>query len=165
MANNIHITASKCTGCMTCEVACSFAKEQIFRTVHSRIRVFDFIADQGRFVPYTCTQCSGAWCAEACPVDAISLDPGTQAWIISDIKCTGCRACTLACPFGTISHNSTVGKAQKCDLCGGNPACVEACPTDALTFVPDESMGYDKMRHWAAALAQSETAATGAEQG
>ncbi|HER27473.1 MAG TPA: 4Fe-4S dicluster domain-containing protein [Rhodospirillales bacterium] len=162
MANNILITASKCTGCMTCEMACSFTKEQIFRTVHSRLRVFDFIADQGRFVPYICTQCSDAWCAQACPVDAISLDPNTKAWIVAESKCTGCRACTLACPFGSISHNSAVGKAQKCDLCGGNPACVEACPTDALTFVADESMGLEKMRLWAAATSGSATEVTAA---
>ncbi len=164
MASNILITASECTGCRTCEVACSFANEQIFRTVHSRIRVFDFIAEQGRFVPYTCTQCSDAWCARACPVDAITRHPETRAWVVSDSKCTGCRACTLACPFGAVSHDAEFGKARKCDLCGGQPACVEACPTGALKFVPDEAMGYDKMRHWAAAVSGPAVEA-GADQG
>ena len=31
------------------------------------------------------------------------------------------------------------GKAYKCDLCGGNPACVAECNFDALVFkVPDK---------------------------
>ena len=25
-------------------------------------------------------------------------------------------------------------KAYKCNLCGGAPACAEACPTEAITF-------------------------------
>jgi Fe-S-cluster-containing dehydrogenase component len=28
------------------------------------------------------------------------------------------------------------GKASKCDLCGGAPECVAACPTGSLSHIP-----------------------------
>ena len=32
----------------------------------------------------------------------------------------------------------------KCDLCGGEPKCVETCPKGALRFVPEQSLGESK---------------------
>ena len=57
--------------------------------------------------------------------------------------------CTLACPFGTVNYNASTGKVIKCDLCGGNPACADACPTAAITYQDVEQTGYDKMKLWA----------------
>ena len=106
--------------------------------------------DEGRFVPYTCTQCDEAWCMHACPVDAISVDMATGAKIVSDELCVGCKVCTIACPFGTVNYNQSTGKVIKCDLCGGEPECATACPTDAITYIDADWTGLDKMRSWAA---------------
>jgi len=106
--------------------------------------------DEGRYVPYTCTQCAEAWCMQACPVDAISVDLGTGAKIVSSALCVGCKVCTIACPFGTVNYNQNTGKVIKCDLCGGDPECAKACPTSAITFVDADWTGLDKMRAWAA---------------
>lgn len=38
---------------------------------------------------------------------------------------------------------------QKCDLCGGDPACATACPTQAITYVDADWTGLDRMREWA----------------
>ena len=35
------------------------------------------------------------------------------------------------------------------DLCGGQPACAEACPTGAITYVESDWTGLGKMRQWA----------------
>jgi ferredoxin len=51
---------------------------------------------------------------------------------------------------GTINYVVDTGKVAKCDLCGGDPACAKACPTDAITFVDSGWTGLDKMRKWAA---------------
>ncbi len=48
-----------------------------------------------------------------------------------------------------MNYNHDTGKVIKCDLCGGQPACAEACPTDAITYVDSDWTGYDKMRRWA----------------
>lgn len=149
MLKALHIDAGKCTACMQCEMACSFDNEGLFNPAKSWIKVFQFHSE-GRFVPYTCTQCADAWCMAACPVDAISVDSATGAKVISDTLCVGCKVCTIACPFGTVNYNQATGKVVKCDLCEGDPACVKACPTDAITYVDADWTGYGKMRDWAA---------------
>ena len=148
MQKSLSINPDKCTGCVQCELACSYDNEGIFNPSKSRIKVFRF-HDEGRFVPYTCTQCSDAWCQQACPVDAITVDAATGAKIVNDATCVGCKVCTIACPFGTVNYNADSGKVMKCDLCGGDPECAKACPTGAITFVDANWTGLDKMRSWA----------------
>jgi Fe-S-cluster-containing hydrogenase component 2 len=148
MQKSLHIDANKCTGCLQCEMACSYENYGVFNTAKSRIKVFNF-EHEGRKVPYTCTQCAEAWCLNACPVDAIAIDAATGAKVVNSATCVGCKVCTIACPFGTINYVADIGKVQKCDLCDGNPACAEACPTAAITFVDADWTGLDKMRAWA----------------
>ena len=133
MQRALHIEAGKCTGCLQCEMACSYENEGIFNPAKSRIKVFTF-HHEGRFAPYTCTQCADAWCQKACPVDAIRVDAATGAKVIVESRCVGCKVCTIACPFGTVNYNSASGKVIKCDLCGGDPACATACPTGAIGY-------------------------------
>ncbi len=149
MQRSLNIIPDKCTGCYQCELACSLDNEGVFNPSKSRIQVFKF-EDEGRFVPYTCTQCDEAWCARACPVDAITVDVATGAKVVSDALCVGCKVCTIACPFGTINYNADTGKVIKCDLCEGEPACAIACPTDAITYIDAGLTGLEKMRAWAA---------------
>ena len=149
MEKLLLMDAEACTGCMQCEMACSYQTEGKFNPIKSRIKVFEF-KEQSLFVPYTCTQCAEAWCMQVCPVDAITVDGKTGAKIVSDDVCVGCKVCTIACPFGTINYNPDSGKVLKCDLCGGDPACVKICPTTALSFVEADTAGQGKMKEWAA---------------
>ncbi|ACR01411.1 MULTISPECIES: 4Fe-4S dicluster domain-containing protein [Thauera] len=145
----LHIDPAKCTGCLQCEMACSYEHTGVINPSKSRIKVFNF-EHEGRKVPYTCTQCTEAWCLNSCPVDAIRIDLSTGAKMVFEDTCVGCKVCTIACPFGTINYNQDSGKVQKCDLCEGNPACASACPTGAITYVDADWTGIDKMRAWAA---------------
>ena len=147
MQKSLHINADDCTGCYQCVLACSDEHGHDFNPMKSRIQVFRF-EDEGRYVPYTCTQCDEAWCQKACPTDAISVD-GNGAKVVSEALCVGCKVCTIACPFGTVNYNADSGKVIKCDLCGGDPACAKACPTDAITFVNVDTAQFGKMRDWA----------------
>ena len=81
MEKSLYIDANKCTGCLQCEMACSFENYAVFNPAKSRIKIFNF-EHEGRKVPYTCTQCAEAWCLHACPVDAIRVDAGTGAKVI-----------------------------------------------------------------------------------
>jgi Fe-S-cluster-containing dehydrogenase component len=47
---SLHLDASKCTGCMQCEMACSYENYGVFNPSKSRIKVFDF-HETGRKVP------------------------------------------------------------------------------------------------------------------
>jgi Fe-S-cluster-containing hydrogenase component 2 len=149
MLRALKIEPMLCTGCLQCEMACSYENEGVFNPAKSRIRVFTF-HDEGRFSPYTCTQCAEAWCMHACPVDAIVVNRETGVKDVLDSLCVGCKVCTIACPFGTVNYNADTGKVIKCDLCGGDPECAKACPTSAITYVDAEQTGYDRMRAWAA---------------
>lgn len=83
----------------------------------------------------------------SCPVNAIALDPATGAKVVLESVCVGCAVCTIACPYGTVFYNPETRKAFKCDLCGGDPACVTACPTEAIAYV---EMGQpDWLASWA----------------
>jgi len=148
MQKSLHIDPTKCTGCLQCEMACSYENYGVFNISKSRIKVFNF-EHEGRKVPYTCTQCAEAWCMNACPVDAIRVDAATGAKVVHVDACVGCKVCTIACPFGTVNYMADSGKVQKCDLCGGDPACATACPTGAITYVDADWTGLDKMRQWA----------------
>ena len=145
MEKALHLDPLKCTGFLQCELACSMENEGVFNPARSRIKVFTF-HEEGRFAPYTCTQCAEAWCMHACPVEAIVVNHATGAKDVLDDKCVGCKVCTIACPFGTVNYNSATGKVIKCDLCGGDPECAKACPTDAIVWMDADWTGLDKMR-------------------
>jgi len=89
--------------------------------------------------------CSEAPCAKACPANAIEVHP-SGAVVIRDDKCIGCQYCIEACPYNVPRYDPKRNKVYKCTMCvdriqnGLAPACVEACPTDALVFGP-----YDKL--------------------
>jgi len=62
----------------------------------------------------------------------------------------GCKVCTIACPFGHRQLRfKTPAKCRKCDLCGGHPACSEACPTGAITYIDADWTGLERMKQWA----------------
>jgi len=110
-------------------------------------------------IPIQCRHCEDAPCANVCPVGAIKQEG--NAIIINEKTCIGCKTCLLACPFGAIDllpqyddgkevlqinlkeeeEGGLTQKARviayKCDLCEdiGEPACIKACPVNALTLV------------------------------
>lgn len=129
--NALHFMPDRCTGCMRCELACSYAQVGSFQPARSVIRV-EALEAHTSYAPYTCVQCEEGWCMTACPVDAISIS-AAGAKIVEEDRCVGCKLCTIACPYGTMFMDPQSKKAIKCDLCGGDPACARACPTEAIT--------------------------------
>ena len=156
-----------CTGCMLCAVACAekwaaelFPEEtkDVVNLEFSRIRP---MRSQYVDIVNVCTYCTLiAWaegsdkapCQEVCPEDAIITVPegegkpgftGMGYMTVDREKCLGldlCGRCLEICEdqFGSgISFDPIEKKAQICTMCGGLPACVEACPEpEALRFVP-----------------------------
>ena len=148
----LRIVPEKCTGCMRCEIACSYMQAGSFQPSKSVIRVSPLEANTS-FSPYTCTQCDEGWCMTACPVEAITISPAGAKIVLED-QCVGCKLCTIACPYGTIFYNPENHKAVKCNLCDGQPACAEACPTAAIEYVETETA--DWLGDFAALRAQTD---------
>jgi Fe-S-cluster-containing hydrogenase component 2 len=120
-----------CTGCRTCELACSMTKLEAYAPRLSHIRV---TTESGglRAQPHICQQCEDPPCWKSCPVGAFKRDEKTSAVLIAPEKCIGCRNCVTACPVNAMGFDGVARKAVKCDLCFGDPQCVRYCPTKAL---------------------------------
>jgi carbon-monoxide dehydrogenase iron sulfur subunit len=126
------IRAEVCTGCEMCQVACSLVKEKQINPALARLTVKRVVMD-GLMLPYICLNCKSPACMKACRRGAIVKDPETGWVTINSEKCNNCGLCVAACPFDAIV-TTPGGEILLCDVCGGQPACVEMCPTGAIQF-------------------------------
>lgn len=133
MAKILMISPEKCTGCRTCELACSFQHTQEFNPERSRIKVLTW-ENAGFSIPMMCQQCDDAPCVRVCPVNAIYRSEETGAMIVNNEKCIRCKLCVQACPFGNNTYDAVSHSIIKCDLCGGDPQCAKFCPSGALSY-------------------------------
>ncbi len=91
-------------------------------------------------VTAACHHCLQPACLTACPVNAYEKDPLTGIVKHLDDQCFGCQYCTLACPYEVPKYHPGKGIVRKCDMCSGRlavgeaPACVQACPHQAIAI-------------------------------
>jgi formate dehydrogenase iron-sulfur subunit len=154
----ILVDVTKCTGCERCVAACVEAsgtdplQAQIDRATTADGLSADRLvsvrkADEGRFVRISCMHCLEPSCVSACLVGGITKTP-EGAVIYDPDKCIGCRYCMLACPFHIPRYEwgETNPLMRKCAMCferqaeGKVPACVDACPNEALRFGERDEM-------------------------
>ncbi len=154
------IDLARCDGCGECTEAC---RETHFTEDREWIPVFEMRDEAGGryFLPRPCMQCENAPCLNVCPVGATYRDEHGNI-LVDHNRCIGCRICMAACPYGArtfvwgeptnppaatlatytpeypVPHRK--GTVEKCVFCAHNtemgklPACVSACPMNALWF-------------------------------
>lgn len=127
-----------CVGCRTCEIICSLSHDDTCRPSLSRINThYDPTKSLAMLaaMPDVCKQCNMADCYLACEWDALVLNKENGTRYIDPAKCQGCGECYEACPWDMVVHNEDTDKYSKCDLCGGDPQCVEFCPASSIKFI------------------------------
>ncbi|MEM2883934.1 MAG: 4Fe-4S dicluster domain-containing protein [Nitrososphaerales archaeon] len=152
MGKVLIIDVSECVGCYCCQIVCKdehvgndwspYAKPQP-DTGHFWLKVDEM--ERGTipkvkvtYTPILCMHCDNAPCIPACPDNAIvKREDGIV--LIKPEKCSGCKLCLDACPYGVIYFNSELNIAQKCTLCAhlldkgwSETRCVGACQREAL---------------------------------
>lgn len=137
----------RCTRCDDCIRACASAHDNNPRFVRHGHQI-------GRYmIANACMHCLDPVCMIGCPTGAIHRNALGGQVVINDTTCIGCSTCANSCPYNNIQmveirnelgehildqESRPVTKATKCDLCVEQvtgPACINACPHDALTRV------------------------------
>ena len=162
----LHDT-TRCVGCRSCEAACNEVNElplpdkpftelavldEKRRTTEKAYTVVNKYHPAGSphpvFVKTQCNHCLEPACASACFVRAFCKTKSGAVTYDSSV-CVGCRYCMIACPFEipAYEYNEALSpRIMKCTMCypriinGQLPACVEACPMEALTFGKREDL-------------------------
>ena len=121
------------------------------------------------YVMQRCLHCLEPACVSACPTTALERQPDGPVRYDAN-ECIGCRYCMLACPWDvpTADWNTRAPKISKCTHCADRiaqpapvgfngqaapaaegkrfadtiavPACVKACPADALRYGTRDEM-------------------------
>jgi len=138
-----HFDATKCVGCKCCEVACHEQNNNPADVKWRRVGEVEGgeFPDTKRFyISMSCNHCQDPACMTGCPVDAYYKEANTGFVLMKDDACIGCQYCTWNCPYGAPQYNEERGMVTKCDMChnrigdGHAPACVAACPSQALVI-------------------------------
>lgn len=127
---HIKVDINKCTGCRSCEMACSALhaapKYSSLNPARARIRVFiDELRDM--YVPIRAGVHTPAECS------------GRSRYVLDGKEYPECSFCQASCPSRYHFKEPDSDLPLKCDMCAGDPSlseplCVQVCQFDALTY-------------------------------
>jgi Fe-S-cluster-containing dehydrogenase component len=133
----------RCVGCGACVLACRIENDRADLAAWRRVLPLNLRRHPGGptyFLSLACHHCERPACLKGCPSGAYEKRPDGIVVHHAEL-CLGCRYCEMTCPFGTPRYDDAKGVVSKCHLCahrvdaGRLPACVAACPTEALRFM------------------------------
>ncbi len=139
-----EVSLDRCTGCKACVSAChslnGLDDHEAWRDVGTLLGGKDSPKWQ-QTITTACHHCEDPGCMNGCPVGAYEKDKDTGIVRHLDDQCIGCSYCILKCPYDVPKYSKKRGIVRKCDMChqrlaeGEAPACVQACPTEAIRIV------------------------------
>lgn len=154
-----EVSLDRCTGCKACVSAChslnGLDEHEAWRDTGVLFGGTDSPGWQ-QTITTACHHCENPGCLNGCPVGAYEKDQDTGIVRHLDDQCIGCSYCILKCPYDVPKYSKKRGIVRKCDMChqrlaeGEAPACVQACPTEAIRIVKVKSQrpeARDRIEH------------------
>ncbi len=142
------IDLDRCTRCDDCVKACADTHDGTPRFVRNGPQHGPLL------FAHACMHCVDPVCMIGCPTGAIARDQDSGVISIDPNSCIGCQVCAESCPYDNIvmvqakdrqgraaidqQTRLPILQATKCDMChhlANGPACVSACPHDALSRI------------------------------
>jgi formate dehydrogenase iron-sulfur subunit len=178
-SNGVLYDSTRCIGCRKCEEGCNRVNELpapdrpfsdlsvMDRERRTTAKTYTIVnrydsshgAQGPQYRKVQCNHCLEPACASVCFVRAFTKTE-TGAVTYNASVCVGCRYCMIACPFEIPAYqynNAFSPRIMKCTMCypritkGLLPGCVEACPTEALTYGKREDLlriGHERIRRF-----------------
>ena len=126
----LKYNSKKCTGCLSCELACSFQRLQLYNPEKAALKIRPSYGIDNPSAIY-CRHCADPLCLKACEFGAMKIVNGVVE--IDKEKCTSCGLCVENCPFNAIFFEEE--NVYKCDQCKGQFKCIQVCTTEAIAVV------------------------------
>lgn len=151
-----EVDLDRCSGCKACVTAChslnGLDEHETWRDV-GLIHGLKQDKSYQQTITTACHHCVDPGCLNGCPVNAYEKDEQTGIVLHLDDQCIGCQYCVWKCPYDVPKYNERLGIVRKCDMChsrlsvGEAPACVQACPTEAIRITKvDQTATIDAAR-------------------
>jgi len=127
MTKRLFIDLDICNKCKDCKVVCDYF-------YHPQNNGITNLREYATFALF-CRHCEEEPCVNSCYHDALEKQSGG---ILKRYKmrCTSCKSCVIACPFGTIFADFIPYLDSRCDYCigvsGKLPKCITSCPERAI---------------------------------
>jgi len=120
-----------CSKCEECGMLCSYIQHPGNNGI-TTLREFAHFA-------VVCRRCDDAPCVASCPWEALALE-STNMLKRYMMRCTSCKNCSRACPFGVIYPETIPFVISKCDYCMGRlrddevPICLQSCTHGGIQY-------------------------------
>ena len=120
-----------CSKCGECGMLCSYVQ-------HPGNNGITNLRELAHF-SIICRRCDDAPCVSSCPWQALELQEYNMMKRYM-MRCTSCKSCSRACPFGTIYPETIPFLLSGCDFCIGRskdqdtPICIESCQHGGIKY-------------------------------